>query len=216
MQHQGRNVSRMCCRIHRAYMRRKLVFLSLFLHVTKFLPLTISRSNKSMCLYGLGWWLVSVFFFSMAENYYFVTSFKRKVVLIPSPEGSITFIKHKIAFSNKTRNTCWITMLRWSRDDLFWTLSHNFFQNVQTIRMGRNVQKDVANVGTRSNVTLLMDRVKMDAKKENRVQHVKEVRAEQIWALFFFSFSSFHFLAVMNGHINWKYMYLHMKKGLKS
>lgn len=46
--------------------------------------------------------------------------------------------------------------------------------------MGRNVQKDVANVGTRSNVTLLMDRVKMDAKKENRVQNVKEVRAEQI------------------------------------
>ena len=131
--------------------------------------------------------------------------------MIPSPQGSITFIKHKITFSNKTRKTWWITMLRWSRDDLFWTISHNFFQNVQTIRMGRNVQKDVANVGTRSNVTLLMDRVKMDAKKENRVQNVKEVKAEQIWALFFFS--SFHFYAVMNGHFKSIFT---RKKGLKS
>ena len=86
MQHQGRNVSRMCCRIHRADMRRKLVFLSLFLQLTKFLPLTISRSHKSMCLYGLGWWLVSVVFFSMAENFYFVTSFKRKEVWSHPPK----------------------------------------------------------------------------------------------------------------------------------
>ena len=73
--------------------------------------------------------------------------------------------------------------------NLLWSISRHFFQNVQTIRTGRNVQKDVANVGTRSNVTLLMDRVKMDVKKENRVQNVKEVRAEQICAFF----SSFFF-----------------------